>query len=291
MSDRVESLKESSEKKQSSDATQRRNSLGRPETGSAEGEQKTAAPSAATESAASDKRGTQSGDTTKGQGESAATDKRSAQGGDTTKGQDESAASDKRGTQSGDTTKGQGESAASDKRGTQGGDTTQGQGESAEQTKTKIEQLPEKDVQPEQLPKELQQDVQSARKTSDDIGEKYGKKAAASTEGGEVKKSGFHDEKTIQAVREKSKEIGHEPRTHKLKDQGEPGRYNLSHAEKKVSVTDPGKPIGESNVPMCSDCKGYFSKLAQHENKTYAVADPNYTRIFYADGRIDRVKK
>jgi hypothetical protein len=82
----------------------------------------------------------------------------------------------------------------------------------------------------------------------------------------------------------KSAEIGHEPKPHVF-DQGVPGRYNSSHAEKQASVVAPNQPIGVSN-PMCSDCVDYFQKLAKATGHPQVVADPNVTRVFMPDGRI-----
>jgi hypothetical protein len=64
-----------------------------------------------------------------------------------------------------------------------------------------------------------------------------------------------------------------------------PGMHFASHAEKQMSVVAPGKPIGVS-LPMCIDCKDYFSALARHTGQPQVVADPEMVRIFFPDGRV-----
>ena len=115
------------------------------------------------------------------------------------------------------------------------------------------------------------------------------KKAVAAAEGGMMTISGWTKrEGFTQATNEVMKlcrEIGHEPRPHKLFDQGQPGRYNSSHAEKQLSVAAPNEPMAVS-IPMCSDCKPYFQKLARFTNEAQVVADPDKIRIFHPDGSI-----
>lgn len=87
----------------------------------------------------------------------------------------------------------------------------------------------------------------------------------------------------------KSNDIGHKLRNAGANDQGVPGRYNASHAEKQLSIIS-DKPIGISQ-PMCTDCQGYFKSLAIGEGKEYVTADPNYIRIFSPDGTVNEIER
>jgi RHS repeat-associated protein len=79
-------------------------------------------------------------------------------------------------------------------------------------------------------------------------------------------------------------EIGHNLKSHPW-DQGEPGQFNASHAEKQQAVARPGEPVGVSN-PMCADCQNFFSKQAEALGEPQVVTDPNVTRIFHPDGTV-----
>ncbi|MFS2110166.1 DUF4123 domain-containing protein [Sphingomonas sp. Sphisp140] len=92
------------------------------------------------------------------------------------------------------------------------------------------------------------------------------------------------DGATAQQVQNKASQIGHELEPHPF-DKDFPGQYNASHAEKQMSVLSPDHPIGVSK-PMCADCQGYFSKLAQHNGADQVVTDPNGTWIFKSDGSV-----
>jgi hypothetical protein len=83
---------------------------------------------------------------------------------------------------------------------------------------------------------------------------------------------------------EKAAEIGHELKPNTYLDQGVPGRYNASHAEKQLSIVSDG-PIAVSRS-MCPDCQGYFQKLAGSTGKSYTVGDPDVIREFRPDGTI-----
>lgn len=85
----------------------------------------------------------------------------------------------------------------------------------------------------------------------------------------------------------KCDEIGHTPEPHDFKDNGVPGQYHASHAEKQLSLTAKEPYIGTSKA-MCTDCQGYFSKLAQHEGRDWYVTDPNNSWIFHADGTVTK---
>ena len=87
----------------------------------------------------------------------------------------------------------------------------------------------------------------------------------------------------------KSNEIGHKLCNAGANDQGVPGRYNASHAEKQLSIIS-DNPIGISQ-PMCTDCQGYFKNLAIGEGREYVTADPNFIRIFSPDGVVTEIKR
>ncbi|VEI17229.1 Uncharacterised protein [Actinomyces viscosus] len=97
---------------------------------------------------------------------------------------------------------------------------------------------------------------------------------------------GFQDP-NIDNVLTKCDEIGHTPEPHDFKDNGVPGQYHASHAEKQLSLTAKEPYIGVSKA-MCPDCQGYFSKLAQHEGRDWYVTDPNNSWIFHADGTVTK---
>ncbi len=87
------------------------------------------------------------------------------------------------------------------------------------------------------------------------------------------------------AVAARCDEIGHALKPSGASDNGEPGRYNASHAEKQQAIARPNEPVGVSN-PMCSDCKNFFSKLAQSTGRQQVVTDPDVTRVFNPDGTV-----
>ena len=87
----------------------------------------------------------------------------------------------------------------------------------------------------------------------------------------------------------KSEEIGHKLRNAGANDQGVPGRYNASHAEKQLSIIS-DKPIGISQ-PMCTDCQNYFKNLAISDGKVHITADSNTIRIFNPDGTVNEINR
>lgn len=140
-----------------------------------------------------------------------------------------------------------------------------------------------------------------AQKKAGDLSDKYGyskrpKKTIAS-DGTTNTLSGWKklDENSeftrasVEDVFHKSNEIGHKLRNAGACDQGIPGRYNASHAEKQLSVLS-DKPIGISQ-PMCKDCQDYFKKLSVNEGKEYVTADPETIRIFKPDGSVQEIKR
>lgn len=141
----------------------------------------------------------------------------------------------------------------------------------------------------------------NAQKIASDLSDKYGygnkpKKTIASN-GAINTLSGWKalDENTeftrvsVDEVFKKSNEIGHTLSNAGANDQGIPGKYNASHAEKQLSILS-DEPIGISQ-PMCADCQDYFKKLAIKERKMYITADPNTIRIFNPDGAVDEINR
>jgi hypothetical protein len=42
---------------------------------------------------------------------------------------------------------------------------------------------------------------------------------------------------------------------------------------------------------MCTDCKGFFSKYAQHTGQPQLVTDPSTTRVFLPDERVIEIRQ
>lgn len=101
------------------------------------------------------------------------------------------------------------------------------------------------------------------------------------------KKPDGYERVFAEQVKAKSQEIGHELKSHPY-DRDYAGQYFSSHAEKQMSILSPNHPIGVSK-PMCVDCKGYFSKLAQFNNADQIVADPKAIRVFRSDGTVEKI--
>ena len=144
--------------------------------------------------------------------------------------------------------------------------------------------------------------AESAQKIAGDLSDKYGysqnpNRKTVASDGIIHTLSGW---KTLDADSEftrvpveeviiKAKIIGHNLRNAGANDQGVPGKYNASHAEKQLSIIS-DKPIGISQ-PMCIDCQSYFRKLAVQEGNLYIVADPDIIRIFNPDGTITEIRR
>ncbi|MFF8510855.1 LamG-like jellyroll fold domain-containing protein [Streptomyces sp. NPDC015492] len=84
-------------------------------------------------------------------------------------------------------------------------------------------------------------------------------------------------------VAAKRLEIGMPIRKHGL-DNGEPGRYFNSHAEKQAEIMNPGGSHMVSR-PMCDDCVDFFSRLAKHDGQVKTVSDPDGVNVFNTDGK------
>jgi RHS repeat-associated protein len=79
-------------------------------------------------------------------------------------------------------------------------------------------------------------------------------------------------------------QIGH-PLTASSRDGGRFGRYFGMHAERQAAFLDPNSPISVTN-PMCDDCQGFFTALAQHQGVPQYVSDPNFDFTFHPDGTM-----
>ncbi|WP_236796193.1 RHS repeat-associated core domain-containing protein [Amycolatopsis sp. GM8] len=89
-----------------------------------------------------------------------------------------------------------------------------------------------------------------------------------------------------QDVLDLQQEIGHPAKRAGAMDQGVPGKYFASHAERQAAVLDPGAPI-RINLPMCPDCQDFFKALAAHRQQTQIVTEPGgITRTFHPDGSM-----
>ncbi|MFC8957783.1 RHS repeat-associated core domain-containing protein [Streptomyces sp. NPDC057101] len=111
----------------------------------------------------------------------------------------------------------------------------------------------------------------------------------ASESGGKFTLSGWSKRKpksftqvNVADVAAKLLEMGMPTRKHGL-DNGEPGRYYNSHAEKQAEIMNPGGSHMVSR-PMCDDCVDFFSRLAKHDGQTRRVSDPDGVNVFNPDG-------
>jgi hypothetical protein len=87
-----------------------------------------------------------------------------------------------------------------------------------------------------------------------------------------------------------SEAIGHPLRRAGGLDQGVPGRYFSSHAEKQLAAMHPNLPIAVSRE-MCDVCIPWFRDLARYRNESQVVADPFWVRIFRPDGHIVEIPR
>jgi hypothetical protein len=63
-------------------------------------------------------------------------------------------------------------------------------------------------------------------------------------------------------------------------DQGTPGQYYASHAERQAAVLEPNTPITVSSR-ICVDCEAFFSHLAEYTGVEQQVTDIYGTWHFY----------
>ena len=61
------------------------------------------------------------------------------------------------------------------------------------------------------------------------------------------------------------------------------GKFNCSHAEKKILCQKPNEIIGVTRI-MCRDCKKFCKKQAIKTNQIVIVVDPEFINIFTPDG-------
>ena len=94
---------------------------------------------------------------------------------------------------------------------------------------------------------------------------------------------GFLDP-NVEEVLQVTDEMGH-PRTPYFRDQGVPGQYFASHAERQMALNAEWPHIGVSKA-MCADCQNWFRSLAQYQRRDWYVTDPNGTWIFRTDGSV-----
>ena len=84
----------------------------------------------------------------------------------------------------------------------------------------------------------------------------------------------------------KQEEIGHPIKRSGCRDHGVDGQRLASHAERQLSLTAKELYIGVFKK-VCFDCRGHFSKPAQHEGRDWYVTNPHETLIFHVDGSVD----
>ena len=99
----------------------------------------------------------------------------------------------------------------------------------------------------------------------------------------ERRPSGFQKPNVSEVLRV-TDEMGY-PRTPHPYDQGTPGLYHASHAERQKALTAKWPHLGVSK-PICEDCNGWFRSLAQHQGRDWYVTDPNGVWRFRSDGTI-----
>ena len=78
-------------------------------------------------------------------------------------------------------------------------------------------------------------------------------------------------------------EMGFPARRAGAYDQGVPGQYFASHAERQASILEPDQPI-EVSEGMCDDCQEYFQCLANYRGVGQQVTDPNGSYTFEPEG-------
>jgi len=84
-----------------------------------------------------------------------------------------------------------------------------------------------------------------------------------------------------------SEQIGHPIKKHKF-DQGVPGQFYASHAERQAALLHSGI-IEIHPHPMCPDCVAWFRRHAASTKKQWVVRDPKNINIFYSDGSLKQI--
>ncbi|NKA67728.1 hemagglutinin [Ralstonia solanacearum] len=87
-------------------------------------------------------------------------------------------------------------------------------------------------------------------------------------------------------VIQRAEEIGHDLRAAGAMDQGVPGQYSASHAEKQAIVNNPGATQVDVSRPMCKDCQAFYQAEAAAQNRPIVVSDPNSIRTFLPNGAV-----
>ncbi len=87
-------------------------------------------------------------------------------------------------------------------------------------------------------------------------------------------------------VMQRAEETGHDLRAAGAMDQGVPGQYNASHAEKQAIVNNPGAAQVDVSRPMCKDCQAFYQAEAAAQNRPIVVSDPNSIRTFLPNGEV-----
>jgi uncharacterized Zn-binding protein involved in type VI secretion len=120
------------------------------------------------------------------------------------------------------------------------------------------------------------------------------KSKTVATDGEENTLSGYSDNKPegfthvdADRVIARSEEIGHDLQRAGAMDQGKPGQYSASHAEKQSAVNNPETDSYGVSRPMCRDCQRWFSREAIFRGRDVRVEDPDMVRIFKPDGEVD----
>ncbi|MBN2533273.1 MAG: DUF4157 domain-containing protein [Spirochaetales bacterium] len=128
-----------------------------------------------------------------------------------------------------------------------------------------------------------------------------GRKTIAGTSDGTKIYSGYgavdsNDFTITKQVLNKENEIGHTIRGSytdaKIGDTPLKGSYYACHAEKKMSILAPNKPIvikGPSTV--CFDCEEYFIKLAKYTNKPQIIVNTKNINIFIPGEEVLKIPK
>ena len=75
------------------------------------------------------------------------------------------------------------------------------------------------------------------------------------------------------------REMGFPVRQAGAADNGNPGAYFASHAERQLALLEPNALI-EVSSEMCADCRDFFQALANYRGVTQQVTDPVQTHIF-----------
>lgn len=87
-------------------------------------------------------------------------------------------------------------------------------------------------------------------------------------------------------VMQRADNIGHDLTAAGAMDQGTPGQYNASHAEKQSIVSNPSAAQIDVSRPMCADCQAFFKAEAAVQNRPIVVSDPSAIRTFLPNGKV-----